>query len=436
MSGERFVRLVGDSSTGGTGSSVSLRSRELVDNGGLELPSWNSLLEENVKLSVRSTLGLGKSEVSPDETAETSSGPKVTRLGTPVPSGRVEHVRVQDADNDTTDVVQVSGQDDGLGSESSGTNLSDERVADWTNGDIVDEGEDDQKSTDSPSSGVRGVDCTEDTGEDHDGDEDALSVEVDVSSTERLHEEPRRGRSDTTDDEHDQVESRGSFRGKTGRLEEVSGGTLYHQSLLLRETRSSHHERRSRNGLDEPDNASNLSSSQVDTLEAVEEGDTDFLLLLELVGVVHHGNLLLGVLGTGVVGQSEDRSLGLLKLALSGEPPRRFRSEEDTDEDGDGPDPLDGKGNLVCPLGVVADQSSVDTGADDLSDNPTQVDVGGKERSDLDRHDLGGVGDSHGLESTPRETKEEVGSEQHLEGRSELIVSGRNEWSSCYSRIA
>lgn len=42
---------------------------------------------------------------------------------------------------------------------------------------------------------------------------------------------------------------------------------------------------------------------------------------------------------------------------------------------GDGPDPLNGKGDLVSPFGGVVDEASVDTRADDLSDNPTKVDV-------------------------------------------------------------
>ena len=403
-------------STSDTGSGVSLGGLELVDLGRLELSGGHSVLEEDVELSVRSSLGLGESEVGPDETEHTGTEPEVSRLGTPVPGGRVEHVRVEDADDDTTQVVEVSGEDDRLGSQSGGTDLTDERVADRTDGDVVDESEDDEESADSPSGRVGGLDRAEDTGEDHDETENDLAVDVDVPSTEGLHEEPRGDGSDTTDDEHDQVQGRSGLGGHAGGFEEVGGHT---------------HERGTRDGLDEPDETSDLGSSKVDTLETVKEGGSDLGLLLELVGVVHHRDLLLGVVDTGVVGQSKNRSFGVLESAFSGQPPRpeglvldlyglffgeghlRLGGHEDTDEDGDGPDPLDGEGDLVGPFSGVADQSSVDTRADDLSDDPAEVDVGGQERSDLDGHDLGGVRHGHGLEGTPRETEQEVGDEEH-----------------------
>ena len=59
----------------------------------------------------------------------------------------------------------------------------------------------------------------------------------------------------------------------------------------------------------------------------------------------------------------------------------------------------------VSPLGVVADQSSQNTGSDDLTNDPAQVDVGGEVLSKMDRHDVGSVGDRHRLESTPGELK-------------------------------
>jgi hypothetical protein len=57
----------------------------------------------------------------------------------------------------------------------------------------------------------------------------------------------------------------------------------------------------------------------------------------------------------------------------------------------------------VCPLGIVPNQSSQDTRSDDLTNDPAQVDVGGEVLSEMDRHDIGGVGDRHGLEGTPGE---------------------------------
>jgi hypothetical protein len=323
------------------------RLLELLDLGGLELPCWNFLLKQDVQLSVRPAFGLGQSEESPDQTDSSGSGPKVTGLGTKVPFGRVQHVRVEDTDNDTTDVVQVSSEDDSLGPQSSRSDLSDERVTNGTNGNVVDEGEEDEETTNTVLSTLGGsVDCTQDSGNQHDANQDTLSVEVKISSTERLHEEPRRCGSNTTDDEHDQVEGGSSRRRETGGGKEVGSGT---------------HERRSRDGLDEPNDTGDFGSSEINTLETIPVRGTDLSLEFELIGVVHHGNFLLGEIGGDTSDQLVDGSFGILESSLSGQPPRRLGSEQDTDENGNGPDPLDGKGDLVCPLGSVVDQSSVNT---------------------------------------------------------------------------
>jgi hypothetical protein len=85
-------------------------------------------------------------------------------------------------------------------------------------------------------------------------------------------------------------------------------------------------------------------------------------LKFELIGVVHHGNFLLGEIGRDTSDQLVDGSFGILESSLSGQPPRGLGSEQDTDEDWDGPDPLDGERDLVGPLGLVINQSSVNTG--------------------------------------------------------------------------
>jgi hypothetical protein len=84
-------------------------------------------------------------------------------------------------------------------------------------------------------------------------------------------------------------------------------------------------------------------------------------LEFELIGVVHHGNFLLGEIGGDTSDQFVDGSFGILESSLSGQPPRGLGSEQDTDENRNGPNPLDGKGDLVSPLGSVVDQSSVNT---------------------------------------------------------------------------
>lgn len=125
--------------------------------------------------------------------------------------------------------------------------------------------------------------------------------------------------------------------------------------------------------LDQPDDTGNLGSSQVGSLETVGKLHTGSGLHLELVGVVHHGDLLLGVIlgeSRASGGQSHQRPLGIGESTLLGQPPGALRGESDTESDRQDPDPLDGKGDLVGPLGLVADEGSVDSGTDDLADNP------------------------------------------------------------------
>ena len=72
------------------------------------------------------------------------------RLWAKIPFDRREHARNEDVVDDTDDVVGVSSEDDGLGTETSGGDLSDEAVADGSYGELVEEGEDDEERSRSP----------------------------------------------------------------------------------------------------------------------------------------------------------------------------------------------------------------------------------------------------------------------------------------------
>ncbi len=79
---------------------------------------------------------------------------------------------------------------------------------------------------------------------------------------------------------------------------------------------------------------------------------------------MHHGHRLPSVVlcVTRVLRDGlHDRLFGINEASLPCEPPRTLWGKEDTDEDGDGPNPLQGKGNLVRPFGGVVDQRLVDT---------------------------------------------------------------------------
>lgn len=88
----------------------------------------------------------------------------------------------------------------------------------------------------------------------------------------------------------------------------------------------------------------NLSSSPVSSPEAVKVRSTAGDIPLHLSGVPDHSNSLIGVkVGLSVLrGESEQRPFGIVDSALSYQPPGRLGSEPDTDEEGDGPHPLQG----------------------------------------------------------------------------------------------
>lgn len=146
--------LMNDSSAHGGSGGVSLVRVEFVDLGRGKLPGVDLLLKQDVKFTVRPALGFRQTEPNPDdlkrrrvsicpqsrETStygeESTNTPNVTALGAQVPFSRVEHVRVQDTNHKTAQVVQVSGQDDRLCSQSGRRHLGDQRVTDGADGKI------------------------------------------------------------------------------------------------------------------------------------------------------------------------------------------------------------------------------------------------------------------------------------------------------------
>lgn len=103
---------------------------EHVDLGRGELASRYLLLEEDVEGTVGSVLGLGEAEEGPDDAEEAGTSPEESRLRSPVPLGGVEHAGREDVGDDTANVVGVTGEHDGLGTETSRGDLGNETVAD------------------------------------------------------------------------------------------------------------------------------------------------------------------------------------------------------------------------------------------------------------------------------------------------------------------
>ena len=159
----------------------------------LELARIDPPLEQDVQLSVRASLGLRETEEDPDHHQEAHAGPEESALGAPAPTGRRggQLVGREDVDHDPADVVQVASENNGLGAQTGRGDLGDERVADGTDGEIVDECEEQQHGSDSPSGSLVGSGSE---GCEADDEEQAAerdrAVEVEGSSPGAVHHEP------------------------------------------------------------------------------------------------------------------------------------------------------------------------------------------------------------------------------------------------------
>lgn len=143
------------------------------------------------------------------------------------------------------------------------------------------------------------------------------------------------------------------------------------------------------------------------------------LLLLQLVGVDHHGNRSIVVDIVLRLRQADQGLLGLIKLICTDEVPWGLWGIESSDGKRDGPDPLDSKGNSVTPLGCVIDETLEHTGRNELSDAPAEVDVGGKVSTNGERSHLGGVGGTSRGKDTPWDTAQKLTDKHNLDARGE-----------------
>lgn len=80
----------------------------------------------------------------------------------------------------------------------------------------------------------------------------------------------------------------------------------------------------------------------------------------------HEGDGSLVVHVGGFCGKPLQRGLCVCEAACADEPPGGLWAEPDRDEERDGPDPLDGEGDLISPLRVVVDEALQDGGGEGL----------------------------------------------------------------------
>ena len=195
---------------------------ELLHHRAGEMPRRNTLLEQNIQLSVRPALGLREAEERPQEAEETCSSVEETALCAPVPRTGVQHAGREHVADDRSHVVEVAGEDDGLLAEAGGWDLGDDGVADGADGAVVDRGEEQQHGADAPlGANVAFGDYTEaadDDEEEHHGD---VAADVERAAANAGDECPGDEDTDGADGVLAETHGEGVGVGEAGLLEEV-----------------------------------------------------------------------------------------------------------------------------------------------------------------------------------------------------------------------
>lgn len=71
-----------------------------LDDSSSKVPGRNTLLEQDIKLSIGPSLWLGKAEEGPHEAEEARSSIEETCFGAPIPRARVQHAGSENIAND------------------------------------------------------------------------------------------------------------------------------------------------------------------------------------------------------------------------------------------------------------------------------------------------------------------------------------------------
>src|ERR1700761_9308523 len=104
-----------------------------------KVPSGDLSLKEEVQLSKCSSSWLWDAEIGVNDAQKAQPCPEEGGVVAPVPSGRIDHVRRQDVGNDTDDVVKIATQHNSLDLKATSRKLRDQRIADSSNRELIEE---------------------------------------------------------------------------------------------------------------------------------------------------------------------------------------------------------------------------------------------------------------------------------------------------------
>lgn len=258
-------------------------------------------------------LELRQEEEGHDPAHTSGTAPDEAALSGNVPARGVEELRGEVDHGDLGDVVRGATNGSAEGTEADGRGLGDDGVGDGAERTREDEGDQYSKDGLGVVGGAVLGDRGADTQEHEEGDVDGGAPEVDCAAAEPGGQGPRQSVCDELEAGVDEVEVEGHVVGHAGLLEEEGG--LVGDQVTGEVLRGVHQ-------------AGDGGTSEIDTLEEVEECGGAADVGLDLNGTLDHCELALGLAG-GAVGGAEtlDGAEGFLLAAAADEPPRGLRSE-------------------------------------------------------------------------------------------------------------
>ena len=371
---------------------------------GRKLAGTDAALKEQIEFRKGATARLRHAEVGVNDAQKADAPPEEARIVAPVPLARVQHVRGQDAADDTNHVVKVATEHDRLDLQATSGELSHEGVANSSHGQLVEKGPRKHQRSGGHrrliTVGIR--DQTEEAHDQEHGAQSTQAVQIEgATANAEGHQEP--GSKDThhVDTVLAHCKVIGIGRVQTGLLQKV--GRVVREGVTTQV-------------LNGPDHAHNFRAAQVRALEAVQVAGPLGNLRLQGGRVHHHRDRLIRIeLGVFLLGgQAFQRPLGVLGAAPTNQPPGRFGGEHDSNEQRQGPHPLQAVGDPIGPFVVPGQHGSNDSDANQLAEPPAEIDIGGQIPSQGDRTDFRGVGDGQSLEHTPGDTTENLRREEGL----------------------
>lgn len=158
-----------------------------------------------------------------------------------------------------------------------------------------------------------------------------------------------------------------------------------------------------------------LRAAAVNAAQHVGVGSAEVEVALEADGVLDKRDRLLVVDGLGR--EASHGRDGVVDPSPADKPPGGLGAEDGADNERDRPHPLQSERNAPPPLALVVQQACLHPGADQVPDDPAEVDVRRAVVADSGGHDFDSVGWGNDVQHTPWQTAQEHAGHNHALAR-------------------